>query len=81
MYETQNEPPVDIVSPEYTRMMGETNGMREEQNELLAGRHMIRQTGVNPFFGKNHYLQDLEVEGQFLRPKNSNFEVHEKKNK
>jgi hypothetical protein len=67
---------IDSVSPEYTRLFGETSGMREEQNEVLAGRALIRQTGVNPFFGKNQYLQDLEIQGQFLRPRNSNYEAN-----
>ena len=67
---------IDSVSPEYTRLFGETSGMREEQNEVLAGRALIRQTGVNPFFGKNKYLQDLEIQGQFLRPRNSNYEAN-----
>ena len=69
-----NDAPDAVTASEYTRSLDETNGMREEQNEIIANRTLVPQTGVNPFFGENHYIQDLDIQSQFLRPKNSNYE-------
>lgn len=69
-----NDAPDAVTASEYTRSLDETNGMREEQNEIIANRTLVPQTGVNPFFGENHYIQDLDIQSQFLRPRNSNYE-------
>lgn len=41
------------------------------QNEKLSSRHMMIQKNINPFLERN-YLQDLNTEDEFLRPRNSN---------
>lgn len=46
---------------------------RELANEKINERHMISQIGQNPFLSRNTYLDDLEVQEAFLKPKNSNF--------
>jgi len=45
---------------------------REEQNEKLSSRYMVVQKSVNPFIDSSNYVSDLDTEGTFLRPKDSN---------
>lgn len=45
---------------------------REEQNEKLSSRYMIVQKSSNPFIDSSNYVNDLDTEGNFLRPKDSN---------
>ena len=51
---------------------------RELANEKINERQMISQIGQNPFLSRNRYLDDLEVQEAFLKPKNSNFGEYEK---
>lgn len=51
---------------------------REIANEKINERYMISQIGQNPFLSQNKYLDDLEVQEAFLKPKNSNFGDYEK---
>lgn len=51
---------------------------RELANEKINERQMISQIGQNPFLSRNRYLDDLEVQETFLKPKNSNFGEYEK---
>jgi hypothetical protein len=44
---------------------------REIQFEEMNQREMIAQTNLNPFIS-NNYLEHLDVQEQFLTPKNSN---------
>lgn len=44
------------------------------QNEKLSNRHMIVQKGINPFVNTNNYIEHLDMETSFLRPKDSNNE-------
>lgn len=37
-------------------------------------RSMIIQTKINPYLKKNKYLDDIQTQDNFLRPKNSNVE-------
>ena len=37
-------------------------------------RSMIIQTKINPYLKKNKYLDDIQTQDNFLRPKNSNIE-------
>lgn len=41
-------------------------------NERIANRYMIIQTPINPFISTENYLDDLQVQDVFLRPKDSN---------
>jgi len=51
---------------------------REIANEKINERHMISQIGQNPFLARNRYLEDLDIQEAFLKPKNSNFGEYEK---
>lgn len=44
------------------------------QNEKLSSRHMIVQKGINPFVNTSNYIDHLDMETSFLRPKDSNFD-------
>ncbi len=44
---------------------------RELNSERLSQRHMIIQTSINPFLSDHNYLDDLQVQAEFLRPKDS----------
>ena len=46
---------------------------REIANEKINQRHLISQIGQNPFLMQNKYLDDLEIQETFLKPKNSNY--------
>ena len=41
-------------------------------NERIANRYMIIQTSINPFISTENYIDDLDVQDRFLRPKDSN---------
>jgi hypothetical protein len=45
---------------------------REMVNEKMNERHMISQINQNPFLIQNKYLDDLDIQETFLKPKNSN---------
>ena len=45
---------------------------RAEQNAKLNDRELIVQTTVNPFMNNANYIEDLQKEHDFLRPKDSN---------
>lgn len=46
-------------------------------NERIANRYMIIQTPVNPFISTENYIDDLDVQDRFLRPKDSNIKEAE----
>mgnify|MGYP001138063226 CR=1 FL=1 len=45
---------------------------REEQNSKLSERTLMIQKNVNPFMDSKNYVEDLNKEDEFLRPKDSN---------
>ena len=45
---------------------------RADQNAKLNDRELIVQTTVNPFMNNSNYIEDLQKEHDFLRPKDSN---------
>lgn len=47
------------------------NKIREHQFEKMNQREMVAQTSLNPFLSSN-YLEDLQVQEDFLTPQNSN---------
>jgi len=51
---------------------------RELANEKINERYMISQIAQNPFLSQNTYLEDLDTQEAFLKPKNSNFGSYEK---
>ena len=42
-------------------------------NERLGGRERLIRTTINPYLTKSDYVNDLTVQDQFLRPKNSSY--------
>ena len=51
---------------------GYNNGTKRESNfERMNEREMVAQTNLNPFLSSN-YLEDLQVQENFLTPQNSN---------
>lgn len=51
-----------------------THNKREFANNKIIERGMYSQTSQNPFLNTNKYLDDINIQEAFLRPKNSNFE-------
>lgn len=51
---------------------------RQNMNDKLSDRYMVQQTNQNPFLMGNSYVQDLEVQESFLRPKSSHLDNHTK---
>jgi hypothetical protein len=47
----------------------QNNNKREEASNKLSDRYLIGQAIKNPFLVENDYLQDLEVQHNFLMPK------------
>ena len=47
---------------------------REDHNNKMLEREMIMQTSQNPFMTKNNYVDDLTIQDEFLKPKNSSYE-------
>ena len=43
------------------------------QNEKLSNRCMMVQKGINPYVNTKNYINHLDTETSFLRPKDSNF--------
>lgn len=50
---------------------------RELNCERMSQRQMVIQTSINPFLAKNDYISDLDIQSQFLRPKDSNIKSEE----
>lgn len=48
---------------------------REDANTKLSERSMIENISQNPFLSRNNYLEDLQVQDEFLKPKNSNYNI------
>ena len=66
----------DIVN-EVLKFQDETlearkNILKEESNQKLSTRGLMIQRSVNPFMINNDYNKDLEVQNEFLIPKDSN---------
>jgi hypothetical protein len=60
--------PLDIHMTEYRI----SNNKRELANNKLNDRELIGQVGQNPFNTSNNYLNDLEVQQNFLIPRPTN---------
>ena len=50
------------------------NNKREEANHKLSERHLVGQLNQNPFMIDNDYIKDLDIQQNFLIPKNSNID-------
>ena len=47
---------------------------REDTNNKLSERELIKHSSMNPYMIENNYITDLNVQDNFLKPKNSSFE-------
>ena len=50
-----------------------SSSRREEVNLKMHDRELISQCNQNPYLVQNNYIEDLEMQQNFLMPKNSNF--------
>lgn len=50
-----------------------SSSKREEVNLKMHDRELISQCSQNPYLVQNNYIEDLEMQQNFLIPKNSNF--------
>lgn len=48
---------------------------REDANTKLNERCMIESINQNPFLPRNNYINDLQIQDEFLKPRNSNFNI------
>jgi hypothetical protein len=48
---------------------------RENQNEKLSSRSMVIQKSINPFINSDNYIQHLDEQEQYLRPRNTDLET------
>lgn len=55
------------------------SNVREKMNDKLTDRYMVKQMGQNPFLSDSTYLNDLQIQEQFLRPKSSHSENNDNK--
>ena len=51
---------------------------REVNYDRLSKRKLVTNRKINPYLITNNYLNDITIQDQFLRPKNSNFNVGNK---
>jgi len=51
-----------------------SDSKRETHFNKMNEREMIPQTNLNPFFS-NNYLEDLQIQEDFLTPQNSNSQL------
>jgi hypothetical protein len=61
----------------YIADMVQESNRREKMNDKLNDRYMVQQTSQNPFLTEDSYLNDLQIQEQFLRPKSSHTEIKE----
>ena len=51
----------------------EAENKREICSKRITNRNGIIQSNINPFLSNNNYLEDINNEMTFLRPKDSNY--------
>lgn len=59
----------------------EKNNKREICSRRMAQRDLMIQGLINPYLGKNNYIEDLNNQENFLRPQDSNVKTNTKLNK
>ena len=67
---TKMKKKVTFNNTEFTRF----SNKRNSQNEKLLQRDPIIQTNINPFIQRTSYVEHIDKEDEFLRPKDSNIE-------
>ena len=54
---------------------GVASSEREDANTKLSERQMLGQVSHNPFLTSTDYVNDLEVQENYLKPRNSNMHI------
>jgi hypothetical protein len=64
----------DILNQSLSGTGFKVSNKREELDSKISDRHLIQQTGFNPFFNESNYVNDISVRDQFLKPVNTTSE-------
>jgi hypothetical protein len=70
-YNTMNE----LLFDDGTDACMRVSNKREDANTKLNERLLIENVNQNPFLPRNNYINDLKVQDEFLKPKNSNYDL------
>ena len=69
--DTSNECNSTHKSIESGIIFREASTKREDANDKISERDLLGQRCQNPFFDKTNYLEDLDVQQNFLMPRSS----------
>jgi hypothetical protein len=61
----------DILNQSLSGAGFKVSNKREELDSKISDRHLIQQTGFNPFLSENNYVNDIETRDKFLKPVNT----------
>ena len=62
-----------IETLKYMHNKDEKNNNKEISSKRLSERQQVKQRVFNPFLSNNNYLSDLQIQEDYLKPKNSNY--------
>ena len=68
-----------IQSSECSDPLVQEHTRKDNMNGKLSNRHMLQNSLQNPFMIGHNYIDDLNTQEQFLRPKSSHVECKEQK--
>lgn len=64
---------MDLTFTEFIQLsQSNTQKYRDEANNKLNMRYMVQQVSQNPFLQGTNYVDDIEIQEKFLRPKQVN---------
>jgi hypothetical protein len=66
---------MDLTFTEFIQLSqssSSTQKYRDEANNKLNMRYMVQQVSQNPFLQGTNYIDDIEIQEKFLRPKQEN---------
>jgi len=75
---TRTHSPLTLEEKIIRDTMFHEENKREKNDERLSKRKLVTNRQINPYLIGNDYLNDLSIQDNFLRPKNSNFNVKNK---
>jgi len=61
------------MRPKYMNNCAYTIKSEKYSNEKIIKRYKLSSKVSNPFLQNNNYIQDLNIQNQFLIPQNSNY--------
>lgn len=62
-----------IHSKSIPKKLKKDENKREICNHRISQRDLLIQRKTNPYMIKNNYINDLDIQANFLRPQDSNF--------